>query len=207
MKRLLALALALLMLAGCSTAGQSGAQTAEPTGSQPSASEPTLTGSQEPEIKDPEPDNDTIVQFTVDGSFFDEGITQEELDESTAESGFISATLNEDGSVTYTMTKAAHTKFMEELAQTIKSGLDEIAASEDYSTISKVEAEAPFVEFRVYLDAEEVGLMESFTVLAFYVYGGMYNAFNGTEIDDIAVYFISNATGDIIQESHSSDAN
>lgn len=201
MKRLLALALALLVLAGCSSGSQSESPNVQPSENQSATPTPSAPASTEPS-----PSVEAgIIEFTVGASFFDEGITQEELDESSTANGIISATLNDDGSVTYTMTKDAHKEFMAELAQTIKDGLEELANSEDYATISKVEAEAPFVEFRVYLDANEVGLMESFTVLAFYMYGGMYNAFNGTEVDDISVYFINSTTGDVIQEAHSSD--
>lgn len=201
MKRLLALALALLALAGCSSGSQSESPNVQPIENQSATPTPSAPASTEPS-----PSVEAgIIEFTVGASFFDERITQEELDESSTANGIISATLNDDGSVTYTMTKDAHKEFMAELAQTIKDGLEELANSEDYATISKVEAEAPFVEFRVYLDANEVGLMESFTVLAFYMYGGMYNAFNGTEVDDISVYFINSTTGDVIQEAHSSD--
>lgn len=46
---------------------------------------------------------------------------------------------------------------------------------------------------------------ESFSVLAFYMYGGMYNVFNGSTADNIAVDFINEATGQIINSAISRD--
>ena len=42
-------------------------------------------------------------------------------------------------------------------------------------------------------------------LLAFYMYGGMYNVFNGTEVENIAVDFINEATGQIINSANSRD--
>lgn len=38
-----------------------------------------------------------------------------------------------------------------------------------------------------------------------YMYGGMYHIFNGTEVDNIAVGFINEATGEIINTANSRD--
>ena len=37
------------------------------------------------------------------------------------------------------------------------------------------------------------------------MYGGMYNVFNGTEVENIAVDFINEATGQIINSANSCD--
>ena len=42
-------------------------------------------------------------------------------------------------------------------------------------------------------------------VKIFYMYGGMYNIFNGTEVENIAVDFINEATGQIINSANSRD--
>ena len=63
----------------------------------------------------------------------------------------------------------------------------------------------PFPEEKAQLDFPELNLAESFSVLAFYMYGGMYNIFNGTEVENIAVDFINEATGQIINSANSSD--
>ena len=42
-------------------------------------------------------------------------------------------------------------------------------------------------------------------MLAFYMYGGMHNVFNGTEVENIAVDFINEATGQIMNSANSRD--
>lgn len=131
--------------------------------------------------------------------------TQESLDETAKAEGFKSATLNDDGSVSYVMTRATHEKMMDDIREEIDSSLAEMVGSEEYPTITKIEPNSTYTEFEVYLSTEEVGLAESFSALALYVFGGMYNAFNGEPVDDIAVSFLNESTGTVIQESHSKD--
>mgnify|MGYP002769102953 CR=1 FL=1 len=201
MKKLLAAALALLMLAGCASSNPKPSESTTPPAPESSApAEPSSSGGIEVD------EGMFTVEMTVPASFFDEGTTQEDLDEACSEKGWKAATLNEDGSVTYVMSKAQHNQLMSELAAQIDDSMKEMENSEDYPSIVKVDANKNYTEFKVYLNTDEVGLMESFTVLAFYMYGGMYNAFDGTDIDDIAVCFINNETGETIEEAHSKDA-
>ena len=48
-------------------------------------------------------------------------------------------------------------------------------------------------------------MVESFSVIGFYMYGGLYNVFSGEEVDNISVTFINANTGDIINIANSSD--
>lgn len=41
--------------------------------------------------------------------------------------------------------------------------------------------------------------------MGFYMIGGMYNAFNGTSVDNIHVVFMNDATGAVVSESNSAD--
>ena len=202
MKRLLALTLALLMLTGCG-ASQDSVPDSQGDGSE-SVSE-NANGTADNSSDGIDVDKGLLeVEFTVPAEFFDEG-TQESLDEAVNEEGFKSATLNDDGSVSYVMTRATHEKMMDDIREEIDSSLAEMVGSEEYPTITKIEPNSTYTEFKVYLSTEEVGLAESFSVLALYVFGGMYNAFNGEPVDDIAVSFLNESTGTVIQESHSKD--
>lgn len=145
------------------------------------------------------------VSITIPADFLDEGITQEELNEEASEAGYKSATLNEDGSATYIMTKAQHKEMMNGIRESIDQALDEMIDPESYPSFVEITANDDYSHFTVKTTATELGLTESFSVLAFYVYGGMYHAFNGTQIDNIAVTFINAETGDVIEEANSSD--
>ena len=50
-----------------------------------------------------------------------------------------------------------------------------------------------------------LGFDESFSVLGFYMFGGMYNIFNGSEVDNIHVDFIYEATGEVFNSADSKD--
>lgn len=144
------------------------------------------------------------VEFTVPRDFVGEDVTQESLNEKIGE-GIKSVTLNADGSVTYVMTKEAHKEMMDEMTENLDMSLNEMVGSEDYPTYTKIEHNSDFTQITVYIDAEELGLMDSISVLGMYMYGGMYNAFNGTSIDNINVKFISNNTGEIVADCNSSE--
>lgn len=124
--------------------------------------------------------------------------SQEEADAYAKEQGFKSATLGDDGSVTIVMSKSQHKKTMEELNKTIDEALQAMIGSEDYPNITAVEHNDNYTEIKVTTESEELSLNESFSTLVFYIYGGMYNAFNGTPVDNIHIDFINEASGDVI---------
>ena len=124
--------------------------------------------------------------------------SQEEADAYAKEQGFKSATLGDDGSVTIVMSKSQHKKTMEELNKTIDEALQEMIGSEDYPNITAVEHNDNYTEIKVTTESEELSLNESFSTLAFYIYGGMYNAFNGTPVDNIHIDFVNEASGEVI---------
>ena len=58
-------------------------------------------------------------------------------------------------------------------------------------------------EFTVTTKSSALDMNESFSTMAFYMYGGMYNIFNGTEVDNIHVDFVNADSGEIISSSDS----
>lgn len=145
------------------------------------------------------------VELTIPADFLGDDATQQVLDEKVAETdGIISATLNEDGSATYVMTAACHEKLMQEMAQNIDTQLADMAGSADYPNVVSVEASSDYTSFTVTLSTDAVGLQESIMVMAFYLYGGMYNAFNGTPVDNVSVQFV-NQSGAVIETANSRD--
>lgn len=207
--RTIALTLALLLvlsLAGCgSSEPQTSATTQAATNS--TTTTETTTGFEDLEaIGELEVEQNLFtVEITVPADFLGEGITQESLDADAAASNYISAKLNDDGSVTYVMTKAVHDEMMVGVRDNIQQALEEMVGSEEFPSFTKVEANDDFTQFTVETTSAELGLVESFSVLGFYMFGGMYHAFNGTQVDDIAVTFINADTGDTVGEAHSSD--
>lgn len=149
-------------------------------------------------------ENLLTVEITMPAEYVEE-TTQEELDEAVKESGFKSATLNEDGSATYVMTKAKHKEFMKEMEKEYTEMIEEMVGSEEYPTFTDIEANEDFTSFTITTTSTELDFNESFSVLAFYMYGAMYNHFNGTPADNVHVDFVNADSGEIIGSSDSKD--
>ena len=149
-------------------------------------------------------ENLLTMEITMPAEYM-EDTTQEDLDEAVKEYGFISATLNDDGSATYVMTKGKHKEFMKEMADEYSAAFEEMVGSEDYPNITSIEAIDDFTSFTVTTKSTELDFAESFSVLAFYIYGGMYNQFNGTPVDNVHVDFVNADSGEIISSADSKD--
>lgn len=145
------------------------------------------------------------VNITIPADFINSE-TQVNIDRQSEEYGY-KFKENEDGSVTCTMTKSQHKKMMSELADSINQSLDEMIGSESYPNFTDIKANDNFTEFTVTTKSSELDMVESFSVMAFYVYGGMYNVFDGKEIDNVSVTFVNADSGKIIETVNSSDMN
>ena len=144
------------------------------------------------------------VTITFPASFIGEDMTQEKLDESIKDDeGIKSATLNADGSATYVMTKAKHQEMIDDTKKTIDDALQEMINDESMH-ITDIKANADYTKFTVTVSTEEVGLSESFSVIALYSYGGMYGIITGKEVDNVQVDFV-NKDGKVISTGNSKD--
>ena len=144
-----------------------------------------------------------FVSITLPADFVGEEVTQESLDANAGEN-YISAKLNDDGSVTYKMTKKQHKTMLDGMVDSIDEALQEMIDSEDYA-FADIKHNKDFTSFDVTLETEELGLTESFMVVAFYMYGGIYGLFSGHEADNVEVNFYS-PDGTLIHTGNSKDA-
>ena len=145
------------------------------------------------------------VELTIPTEYI-EGQTQEDLNKISEEHGFKSITLNPDGSATYTMTKKQHKDLLEEYSAQINTSMNEMVGSENYPNFTNIEANDNFTEFTVTTKSSALDMNESFSTMAFYMYGEMYNAFSGENISNISVTFINADTGQVIETANSADA-
>lgn len=149
-------------------------------------------------------ENLLTVEITLPAEYA-EGTTQEDLDKDVKIGTYKSATLNDDGSVTYIMTKKQHKELLSTIVDDINKNLNDMIGSEDYPNITDISANDTFTQFKVTTSSAELSLSETFSTIAFYMYGGLYNSFNGTPVDNIHVDFINAESGELIESADSSD--
>ena len=202
MKRNLALIMAaMLALSACG----SGSGTTQTTAAAASAVE-TTAAAQETEAAETEKATAAIEVdknlLTVDINISAEMAEQMGIKEGdTAEGRFNKVVKNDDGSFTITMTRAKHKEMMDELRGKIEEGLQEMTDSDDYC-FTNIDANADYTEFTVSCANDTLNMTESLSTIAFYMYGGMYNAFNGTPADNVHVDFVTE-DGSVISSADS----
>ena len=80
-----------------------------------------------------------------------------------------------------------------------------IESPEDYPNFTDIKTNSDFTNFTVTTTASELDLTDSVSVMAFYMYGGMYAIFNGNDSANIHVDFVNADSGEIIDSSDSSE--
>lgn len=140
------------------------------------------------------------VEITVPASMFDEdNQPSNELSEEQKEQGFKSAQVNEDGSVTYTMSKAAFKDYKENLKATVEDTFNNLGS--EYSFIQKVDYDSNFSVVKLYVDESTYSQGFNFMcVMAVGYSANMYQAYTNEEIScTVEVY--NNANGELIESA------
>lgn len=212
---LITLLVSILLFSGCGSTAESETATAPTPQPSEEAEIPTEVAAATAEQSDLS-ELEAIGEIEVEKELFDVILTipseyigettQEELDIAAKDAGYESITLNKDGSATYVMTKKQHAKLISDLADTINAALQQMIGSEEYPNITNIETNDNFTKFVITTTSTELSMAESFSILGFYMYGGMYSIFEGTEIDNISVTFVNADSEEIISTANSSDA-
>ncbi len=150
------------------------------------------------------PQQDADLQLDIPAEFVGEQ-TQEDLNKIAEEYGIKSITLNDDGSATYVMTSKQHEEFLNKYKKEINDSLNELIGSESYPNFTKIETNDNFTEFTITTKSTSLDMNESFSIMAFYMYGGLYSVFSGETVDNVSVTFVNEATGEVISTSNSKD--
>ncbi len=199
---LLAVTLIAFSFAGCS----SSSNTADTTETEESTAEEETEEEESEDSGQVEVDENLLtVEITIPADYLGEDITQEDLDQAVEENGYISAVLNEDGSATYVMSKSKHEEMMQEMSASLEETLNGLVGSEDYPNITSITHNDDYTSFTVTTTNTELDLAESYMVIGLYMYGGLYNTYNGNEVDNIHVDYVNADSGEIISSADSKD--
>ena len=139
------------------------------------------------------------VDVTLPASFFEDS-TEEEIIAEAKEQGIKEAVVNEDGSVTYTMSKSKHEEMMKEMEDSVVSTIDEIVNSGDYTSIKEISYNKDFTEFDVKVNRQqyEEGF-DGFAIIGLVMVSTYYSAFEGNSGEDSQTIFnmVDETTGEI----------
>lgn len=155
-------------------------------------------------IGDVEVENGVLtVSITMPADLVDDATTQEELDKGAGEY-YRNALLNEDGSVTYKMTKEQHRAMLDSITEGFDQTLQEMIDDNQTYSFAGIKHNENYTVFDVTEDSNTVGFTDSFSTFVFYMFSGMYNIFSGNEVENITVNFYG-PSGNLIQSSNSAD--
>ena len=112
---------------------------------------------------------------------------------------------NQDGSITYKMTKEQHQAMLEQLAVSFDNSLQEMIDNENY-TISNITRNNDFTVFDITLDGAEPSISDSYAAFGLYMYGGLYGVFNGKRPEHVIINYLD-SNGNLIDSDDSATMN
>lgn len=112
--------------------------------------------------------------------------------------GVLNAEANDDGSVTLTLTKQAHTKMLDEMKDSMAQNIEGYTNGTDFPSIKTIEHDAKFSKFVVTVDkAAFEGGFDGMVGTLLGLSGVMYLAFDGQNDGTVTVEFVDEATGEV----------
>ena len=156
-------------------------------------------------------ENLITVEVTMPAAFFEDE-TPEEIQSNAKEQGVISCTINDDGSVTYKMTKAKRREMLNGFKKAIDDTIQDYTSGGENapSSYKSISYNSKVTQFDVRVDraAYENSFFDSLYVMSFYMLGGYYQIFDGVPEDqvNVIVNYIDDSTGEIIETGSYQDA-
>ena len=111
--------------------------------------------------------------------------------EENEEVDFKDVTINEDGSVTFKMSKSDHNKMMDEMLKSIDSSIAEITQNkEDYPNVIDITHDKDLLNWKIKMSSTEQNISESFLCFGLDIQSIFYHAYNGDEQADVVVDYV-----------------
>ncbi len=127
------------------------------------------------------------VEVTIPAMFFED----EDVDETIADAkanGVKDVKKNDDGSVTYKMSKAQHKAMLKEIKESMVDYITELEEDEDFPSIYKITYNKNFNEFTLEVNREAFeNSFDGFATLGIGLTGMYYQVFEGTDAQKIKV--------------------
>lgn len=153
------------------------------------------------------------VEVTIPASLLkldnEEELDIDKITEEAKKQGMKKVIVNDDGSITYTMSKATHKEIMDEMKSNLIESIDELTNNEDFSSIQDITSNKTFSEFDVVVNKDK--FENSFDGIATLgvVFGSMfYQLFDGVGPDnyEVILNFKDESTGEVFKSVTYPDA-
>ncbi|OPH47320.1 hypothetical protein BC351_11620 [Paenibacillus ferrarius] len=123
------------------------------------------------------------VEITLPASMFKGQDVEQVITQAKAE-GVKEATKNEDGSITYKMSKSVHTELVKEMEAQILKTIEDVKSGKNFPSIKDVSYNKPFSEFTLTVDKEAYEKsFDGFASLGIGLSSMYYQLFNGVSSD------------------------
>lgn len=139
------------------------------------------------------------VELTLPESFF-EGEDPNTVVENAKAQGIDEAKVNEDGSVTYKMSKAKHNELMDDMETSINESLKEMKSGTDFASVKDATANKDYTQFTLTVDqAAYENSMDGFAIFGMGMLGLYYQIFDGADAESakVVVDVKDEATGEV----------
>lgn len=136
-----------------------------------------------------------MVTINIPNSFFEfcnttaEDYVNNAKSDPTMKQAFNDVVLNNDGSVSLTMTKNNYDEFMIKFAESINNSIQDLKTDESYSNFKEIKTNDDFTEFDIILENGQLSITESFSYITFFMYGKLYQMFKEDPNNKIKVSF------------------
>ena len=197
-KKLTSIILAVLLILSFAGCAQTGADST--TGNDNGSSTETTSAKIETDEKL------LSVDITLPASMFEgQDMTNFDADAYANEQGFSAAKVNEDGSITVTMSKTKHKELLEEMAISLETNFAEFVNGENTPYIKEISHNDDFTAVTMKVDKAAYESAFDFTPLAIGMSVAMYQAFIETEYH-VEISIVDVATGETINSTTYPDA-
>ena len=183
-----------LTLAACSSDSEPETETeaVEEAGS----AEEAMTDTQDTEATESDEEGGSVsvdegifnVEVTIPASFFKEEEDLEQVAADAEAEDVKEAIVNEDGSITYKMSKSQHRDMLQEFSNNIDELKNDIPESGDYPSIQAVEASNNYDHFTVQVNQEAYeNSFDGIATMTLGISGSYYQVLDGVDVDDYEV--------------------
>ncbi len=141
------------------------------------------------------------VEITLPASLI-EGEDPEEMIAGAEEEGIGEVFVNDDGSVTYSMSKSKHNEMMQGMEKDIQETIEETKNSEDFLSISDIKSNGSFSEFTIVVDQKSYeNSFDGFAAFGLAMSGMFYQLFEGADPDsfEVIIHIENEETGEVFQ--------